>query len=497
MRHVSDKDIAALAAIRAKREIIEALHSKLKLEGRWLHKGQQLVARKIFQEGKKVLQCQWGRNGGKSFTAAYVTTRYAIENPGSQCYIVAPERKQAYEIYWASGLIQNMVPRELLLDGDDGLNKSELRLYLKNGSFIKLDGSDNHKALRGYKPDFIVCDEFQDWLEEAWIAMEPNLLAKNAVCFCIGTPPDRECFYTRRREFVLSEVRRANKRYFYMECPTALNPIFTEEMLDEIKRGFIERQEEAIWRREYMAEYVPGGAKAVWGTLWSRRKFTRPKDELVGLIFRDIGSWRFFTIADPGTTSCFAVLFAAYNPYSQSIILLDEIYEKDRTKTSSSQIWDRIIAKEQALYPNHPPRTWFRIADEAAAWFINEISHNYREAITPTQKGSRKKDQNVSLAKDIMFHDKLRCSSTLDKFFYEMDNFVTKDNGDFPDEDDHLIDTFLYLIAGSGYSFVERSQNPDELVDRKTRLIHNVTRNDWDTSVPGVEQYDFDVDWMH
>lgn len=441
--------------------------------------------------------CQWGRNGGKSYGAGgYLTTRYAIENPNTQNYIIAPERKQAYEIYWASGLIQNMIPRHLLLDGDDGLNKSELRLLLKNGSFIKLDGADNHKALRGYKPNFLVADEFQDWLEESWIAMEPNLLAKNATAVLIGTPPDRECFYTRRRDFVLSELKRGNKRYFYMECPTALNPIFTKEMLDEIHRGFIERQEEAIWRREYMAEYVPGGASAVWGTLWNRRKFTQPHDELIGLIFRDINSWRFFTVCDPGTTSCFAVLFAAYNPYTQSIVLLDEIYEKDRNKTSSSQIWERIIAKEQALYPNHPPRTFFRIADEAAAWFINEISHNYREAITPTQKQSRKKDQNISLAKDIMFHDKVRCSSKLDKFFYEMDNFVTKDNGDYPDEDDHLIDDFLYLIAGSGYSFVERAQNPD-LLDYKTRLIHSVTRNDWDNSVAGLEQYDFSVDWMH
>jgi hypothetical protein len=304
MSIITNQEIEKLRLIREKREQIERLHDNIKTLGISLHPGQIIIAKKLFQENKKDLMIQCGRNFGKSTCLAYCAVRFALENPNSQGYIIAPERAQAYEIYWAPFMIQNMIPREFLLDGDEAFNKSELRIFFKNGSFIKITGADNHTALRGIKPDWLGCDEFQDWETEAWTAMSPNLLAKNAPVIKIGTPPDRDCFYTKHREYILSELKKGNPRYFYMEGPTAMSPRFSPEMIEEIRQEYVLKGEEAVFRREYLAEYVPGGAKAVFGTLWDRKYYTRRHDELMAVVSRDIQQMKWFTVSDPGTSSC-------------------------------------------------------------------------------------------------------------------------------------------------------------------------------------------------
>ena len=476
---------------------LTTFHDHLHTIGRFPHEGQLLLARATLNSyfgQPPVVWAQCGRNFGKSTGALYIAVRRAIQIPRSQCALISFEQQNAKDVYWTSYMLEEMIPEQFILEK----NKTELRITLDNKSFLKIGGSDNYAALRGVKPNFLVTEESQDWKKEAWVAMEPNLVAKKAPVLHIGTPADKECWWTERREFILSEIRRGNRRYTYMELPTYHNPEMNKELLDEIKRGHLDRGEEAIWRREYLAEYVPGGATAIWGTLWDRRKFRRTDDELLYLLSRNRHSLRWYVVADPGTTSCFGVLFIAYNPVTCEVFIVREIYEQDRSRTSSSQIWDRIVNVCRELFPDAHRDVWRRVADEAAAWFINEISYNYGYNFRPTQKHLKPQEQNISLIRDMLFHERLYYSDKLRWFPWEMDNYVTDENGKLPKENDHLIDCLCYFVADSNYRFVEGVARTTEMIGRTPEQEFLLrTGDDWDKNIADLGNYDYGRDWLY
>jgi len=451
-----------LIELRENVDRIVQFHQNLKGKGWYLHEGQKQPARELFNDNRNRIWLQCGRSWGKSHLARYVAARFALQNPGSSCYIIAPERKQAHEIHWISGPnnITNILPREYLLDGDGALNKSELRVYLKNGSFIKLDGSDNESSLRGIKPDLCIADEFQSWRPESWVAMEPNFIAKSAKVLIIGTPPDRECFYTEEWKYHTGQVVSKNPRYFYLELPTGTNPRYPAEELEELKRKFISKGEESVWLREYMAKFIPGGVNAVFGTLWSRDKFVRKHEVLIKILEKDANQLKWFTVADPGTTSVFAVLFGCHNPYTSEVYLLDEIYEKDRNKTSATQIFERVLEKQKELCPGVE---WKNVADEAAAWFIREVAYHFKKHITPTTKNLHSKMSMISSIKDIMLTQKLHVSSRCKTLCWEIENYVTNDREQLPDKDDHLIDAFSYFVSACNWRLIQ-THRPEILI---------------------------------
>ena len=490
-------DLKKLKAFEESTARLTTFHDHLHEKKHFPHKGQLLVARALndtYFGNPPVVWAQCGRNFGKSTgCAAYNSIRRAITIPNQQCYIISHEAKNTREIYWDSYMLEDMLPKQYVTS----INKTSARVEFDNRSFIKLDGADNVPSLRGYKPSFLVTEESQNWKKDAWIAMEPNVLAKKAPVLHIGTPPDKECWFTERREFILAEIKRGNRRYTYMELPTDYNPHMSKDLLEELKRGHLDRGEEAIWLREYMAKYVPGGATAVWGTLWDRRKFVRKDDELIYLCRKNANALQWYVIADPGTTSCFAVLFIAYNPVTCEVFILREIYERDRSRASSSQIWDRIVEITSELRPQMPLTSWFLVADEAAAWFINEISYNYGHYFRPTQKHLKPQEQNISIIRDILYHQRVYYSDLLRYFPWEMDNYVTDENGKLPKANDHLIDGLCYFVADSNYRFVEGT-TPLEPFKARTPEQEFANRDDsWDKNIGDLGNYDYSRDWLY
>lgn len=455
------------------RKVIEDLHKNWKP-----HPAQIKIGRAVFNEGKRLIFCQCGRRFGKTEVLNYIMWRRALTVPGSACYIILPQRKQAQEILWASKRLQNFGPRGYLPDSDEqAFNKSELRVVFKNGSFIKLEGADNPDALRGITPDLVGYDEFKEFSEEFHVAMEPSFLTKKTPLVIIGTPPDRQCFYTKMMEWSKRESRRQDSGYSYFQFPTASNDRNDPEELARIKKKLIDGGEESVWRREYMAEYVPGGVAAIFPA-FSHQRHVKPRDYLLKILERDKKKLDWYVICDPGTTTCFAVMFAAINRYTGQIFILDEIYEKDRTQTSTDVIWNRIVGKRTKLYDD--PDKWRVVYDEAAAWFANEVISRYQVNISPTHKAYGKKADGISLAKDVMrANNCLFVAAECPNFVFEIENYVSDADGDFPKKDDHLIDTFRYLLLHSGF---ELTQDPEyvPLRDKRERKIIEETRKDWD-----------------
>lgn len=453
----------------------EQFWDHLRKMGMYPHKNQAAILRLLLNSEIRNLFLQCSRNFGKSTLTGIDAVFWAGMYPRTKYYIIAPFRTQASEIYWESGFLEQICPADWLIEGDRGKSKGELRLRFKNGSFIKLDGADNEAAVRGIKPTRLACDEFQDWKDEVWQAIEPNLLANDATVLRIGTPPDRENLFTKQARYVQKMQKSGNQRFKFMRQTIYDNPLIPRERIEELRQGFVDRGEDLIWRREYLAEFVEGGASAIFPS-FSRTENVRPAEVLMSEWSRDRNRMQYITMLDPSSTR-FAVAFIVYNPITASFYVMDEILETDRTKITASQLKDRILEKESIWYPGRAEI--YRYYDEAAALFALEMA-DLGVPMSPTSKRQNDKNNNISLIRDMIIRRKLwvadHCNRTIDDIL----NYHTDDKGKIVKEKDDLVDCLLYGVAETSYSL---TSSPDNLAPdgekRESRRVAKYDESKW------------------
>lgn len=131
-----------------------------------------------------------GRRFGKSYLSAIELFTFAVNNPGSNVWYVAPTYRMAKMIQWPQ--IKAIIPRHYI----EKQNEQELLIKLVNGSEIILKGVDNPDSLRGASISFIVLDEFQDIMMDAWtMVLMPACSDQRAPALFIGTPKGFNHFY--------------------------------------------------------------------------------------------------------------------------------------------------------------------------------------------------------------------------------------------------------------------------------------------------------------
>lgn len=437
-----------------------------------LHEGQLPLIHAIFVNGVLEAKLQCGRGFGKTEEALYIAVRWAITFPKQVIYILTPKRNQGKEIYWSSRRLQDYCPPSLVVDERD----SELRLVLFNGSSICVNGTDNAAALRGVKPHLCVYDEDQDHDEEVDKHMRPNLGSKRAPLIRIGTPPEMEGYCSRVAADIQKKYEAGSKRHFYLERPTWTNPYFDMEFLEEVKERLIEQGDEDEFWREYGAKFIPGGKRAVF-PMWHRRKpyILSSKQQLLTAIRREgVKGYNWYTVIDPGQ-ACFAVLFIAIHKYRSEFIVLEEIYERNRNYTSTGHIWPRIRNIQSELCD--ADGVWQNVCDEAASQFRIEVwdRSQGQDVIYPTKKKARNKKDDISTIKDMMLKD--GCFKMADECKYtqhEIQNYMHKEDGTYPDKGDHNIDNLRYAIAHNNFSLYDTIVvNEDK--DEEDRRSHPAT----------------------
>jgi len=405
-------------------KLIKDLHSKF-----MPHQGQIDIGRSILTDNcKDVFVCA-GRNFGKTQLAIYLLWRYALTFPNSQCYYFAPYAKQAREILWANNRLAGFMPKNYR----DGQPSSiTMRINLINGSFIKVDGSDNVEAYRGVKPNgLVIFDEFKDFREEFYVAFDPNRAAHDAPLLLIGTPPDRDCQFTS----LMEEYKKAADKKFF-RAPSSANPHISREWLAKKKAELVARGEADVWEREYEANYIKGGANKIFPML-DEAKHKRPHEWMVSQIRRDRKKLHWFNGADPAASSVFAGLFIGINPFNRIIYVMDEVYETEQAAMSVKQICPRFKRMREELYDDD--FRWRLIYDEAESWFRNEALEAFGEAWEPSQKAMNDKANGISLIKDILNAEKIFISERCKKFWWELDNYYKDKNGNIPKKWDHCI----------------------------------------------------------
>ena len=98
---------------------------------------------------------------------------------------------------------------------------------------------------------------------------------------------------------------------------------------------------------------------------------------------------------------------------------------------------------------------WKKGYDEAAAWFANEAMDQFDDYFIPTDKFHNKKEEGLSLIKDMLIHNLVIISDKCENLFKEMQEYSKDDKGNIPKKNDHLIDCFRYFNGLAYYNMNE------------------------------------------
>lgn len=423
------------------------------------HDAQKPVLNAIFKEGKKTVFCRSGRRSGKTDVSIYVALRKAILAANSKILIVTPTLKQAKKVYWKSGKVHQMIPK----NWNCHITNDDLTIKFDNGSYIEIDGSDDIESHRGAEYDVVIIDEFKDIKPEFYSEIiNPTLATTNGTLVIIGTPPkNRNNHY-----FELEASVVGDKDWGFFHWTSFDNPYVSKKWLETEEKKYIARGEIDVWKREFLAEYCFGGKDQVF-PMFSRKKHLKPLDTILDIMKRDWSRFEWITSCDPATSSTFAVLFSAYDRGSNRLFILDEIYATDKNLMTTGNIYEAIKKKQSEL---NTEADWAIVYDEAASWFSNEVSSRFGDALFPSAKSRNNKEDGLSLIKDLMLKENgitiaNHCKNTI----FEIENYIM-DNGRYPKNNDHEIDNLRYTL---GFLNLDFSLHTPEFYDNTSYVDRN------------------------
>ena len=436
----------------------DAYTKKLKaLHNKWEpHDKQAQVLEAIFKHGKKRVFIRAGRRSGKSEVAMYVPNRIAGLFPNKSCLIVGPKLKQQKKIMWKNGKLPTFAPP--IFGGEP--KEGDATIYFPNHSYIELDGSEDWESHRGTEYDVVIIDEYKD-IEPRFVTeiIAPTLATTDGILITIGTPPKSKDNHYYQTEMEVKE----DPDWAFFKWTSWDNPHVDKDWLKKEKAKYYKRGDKDIWDREYEAEYVFGGKSHIF-PMFNSKKHVKSYDIIERMTEKDRSRMEWFVSCDPATSSTFAVSFIGYNRHTSQIFIMDEIYNKNRLETSSAEIWNQIQQKKKAIYPRGQ---WRYIYDEAAAWFANEISAQFGIGMIPSKKRSAEKDDGISLLKDIMLRPNClfiarSCINTI----FEIENYITDDNGRYIKKNDHILDAIRYFLDTASVNFIITTDYEEETTSR-------------------------------
>jgi PBSX family phage terminase large subunit len=416
------------------------------------HPGQLAPGRALFTENVKRIFLRFGRQSGKSQFLCYSCVRWALTNPGARVAIITPFLKQSRQIFLHSRLVETMIPAEFLQD----IHQTDGRFTLKNGSVIELYGADNSEALRGLTFDLVVVDEIKDvplkFIDSVVMA---TLLVKRAPLILSGTPPE----IAEHPYWALVKQAQEDPSWRHFHLTSFDNPYVPRDDLEAEKARYAERGELDTFQREFLAEFVPGSKRAIFGML-SETEHVRPYHELFAQIARRPESWTYYVALDPGTASVFAAVVVAINHYRSHVLVMDEVYATNQRETSIGQFWPKVQkAMDDVWKPEGDDEPWVVVVDEAATWARNEMMDQFQVPSWPTNKAQNKKMDGISLIKDLLNRRHLLISDRCKDLLREMRGYMTNAQGLPIKANDHAIDGLRYALGISHLS-VQTSSEP-------------------------------------
>lgn len=436
-----------------------------------LHDGQIKLLAPLYDPNITLVMAPSARKFGKSQVCLYAAWRHCCLNPNSVVYLVGPEKTHIADIYWDAQRAQ----RFLEDDSDKYILKikdRERMVVFKNGSIIKLMGSENWKAGQGLTPDFIIYDEFKAFHPKFHTEMAPNVAARGAKLLIVGTHPQAGDRNKTEYESILDHIKANPQSSSYAEYSTFDNPIMNlpaqKKAIEDHIAQLRAAGDEATVQREYYSKIIPGGSRAIF-PMFSREKHVKRHEFIMSQIKGNERQFQWFVSIDPASHSVYGGAFIAYHERTKQVFILDELYIQDRMETSTKRVIPLIKAKCMELYPSSHVDDWMRICDEQASIHMVEIISNYPDmAFMPSQKLKNDKSDMHMILKDMMNLDLFVVSDRCVNTIKEIESYATDTEGRLVKNrhsKDHVIDALCYWLHHANYSVADAYEIKKELKD--------------------------------
>lgn len=280
---------------------------RIQLPYKYVPRNYQLPFFEAMDSGKKRAVLVHHRRAGKDLACFNFLIKEAYRVKDNYWYML-PEYSQARKAIWEGKTDSGMgyldfIPKEILKKIDN----HEMKIELKNGSIIRLVGSDSDSlvgsAIRG-----IVLSEYSLIRPNVWGKIEPMLLERNGWAVFNGTPRGENHFYH------LYMMAKDNPRWFASLMTVNETGVFTSEQIANI------REEKTKTEEDIQQEYFCSFRGSISGAYYSEQFDKIESDNrILDLEYEDL--LPVHTAWDLGVADATAIWF--YQKHNNQIRIID------------------------------------------------------------------------------------------------------------------------------------------------------------------------------
>lgn len=426
------------------------------------HAGQRIVGDAIFNSKAELIYTQCGRKYGKTELSVYCAWVWALLNPNSEIYYLAPLVKQAKELVWANNRMQtcnslnpNFIPEvERILGGPVKINAQEARVILPNGSFIKVDGSDNYEAQRGLKPDFIVADEYRNFQRQWLETVRPNMLVKRGKILFITTPPHIPNHAYEMAEECRLAYENKDPKYFYIQASSYTNDRIqgNKEWLDDEKARLLRLGRENEWIREYMATFVSNNENAVLPTI--NRETARPHDTILSEM-DSLGAKEdaeIIVTLDPSNTTTFSALISIHFPKEAMVYVVESVEENSSQRANVKAFIADVKSRIDSYRKRYFAPNVYYMHNEKCEWIANDLYSLGSLVSDPSPVEYNDSLYGIMTLKEATMQGRIKISDNCKALIKASELYVKdEETGQIPNKAPPMINCLRYMLPASGF----------------------------------------------
>jgi phage FluMu gp28-like protein len=208
---------------------------------------QEIVADSYINGDFKTYILNIARQQGKSLLISQLILYSAINNDNAAVGVVSLTYKQVKLIY---SNVSELLKQTPIVQSD---NKSELKIYLVNGSVITFLTVQNPDNIRGHTFSHLFCDEMAFYQPDVWNkVLLPTTLAMGRKVVLASTPRGTNHFY----DLFMRGMNEDDKSIISFKFDYTANPFFNKDEIETIRKQL----PEAIFRQEFLCEFSDNGS---------------------------------------------------------------------------------------------------------------------------------------------------------------------------------------------------------------------------------------------
>lgn len=234
---------------------------RLQLPYQWRPRDHQLRLWQYSEAGGKRAVAVWHRRAGKDSTCINITAVKSQQRVGTYWHML-PEATQGRKVVWDAidkqgrRVIDQAFPEDMRA----GINSTEMKINLSNGSVWQVVGSDNYNSLVGSNPLGVVFSEFSIANPAAWDYMRPILRENGGWAIFIFTTRGKNHGY---KLFKMAEKMAKADGSWFAELLTVDDTLLVTP--EEIQRERDEGMDDDMVAQEYFCSWTGSTKGSIYG----------------------------------------------------------------------------------------------------------------------------------------------------------------------------------------------------------------------------------------